>query len=77
MAYTCSSAHGKAVEMKLAAMLLERGHEVAIPLNDSGVDLVVDYQLRVQVKSCGVKLRDVNGSSYPLSGLRRGIRSLA
>src|SRR4051812_22007468 len=41
----------KAVEMMLAAKLMLLGHHVAIPLEDDGVDLIVDYRVGVQVKS--------------------------
>ena len=49
----------KAVELLLAAKLMLRGHHVSLPLQDDGVDLVVDYRLLVQIKSSGH--RNVNG----------------
>jgi hypothetical protein len=43
---------GVAAEMLLVAALLERGHKVAVPIaDDDGVDVIVDYRLKVQVKS--------------------------
>lgn len=48
------AALGTAAEMLLAALLLERGHNVAVPLvDDDGVDLIVDYRTLVQVKTSG------------------------
>lgn len=48
-----SSAFGASAELRAAARLLELGHKVAIPVvDDDGVDLVVDYRLRAQVKTC-------------------------
>jgi hypothetical protein len=49
----------KAVELLLAAKLMLRGHHISIPLQDDGIDLVVDYRLLVQVKSSAS--RDGNG----------------
>lgn len=40
----------KAVEMMAAAKLMLLGHHVAVPLEDDGVDLIVDYRWCVQVK---------------------------
>jgi len=49
---TTTLALGKASEYELTAELLRRGHNVAIPVvDDHAVDLVVNYRLRVQVKS--------------------------
>lgn len=43
---------GAAAEMRLVAELLDRGHKVAIPVvDDDGVDLIVNYRTKVQVKS--------------------------
>jgi hypothetical protein len=50
-------------ELYAAAKLLELGHKVAVPIvDDDGVDLVVDYRIRVQVKSSKDR-----GSSYSFS----------
>lgn len=65
--FTHASAQGKAAELKAAVLLMGMGYEVAVPLADNGVDLVVNYRIRVQVKSSGVKLREVSpGQTYPL-----------
>ncbi len=43
---------GKAVEMEVVARLIAAGHQVAIPVVDNeGVDLIVNYTIKVQVKS--------------------------
>lgn len=47
----------KAVELLLAAQLMLRGHHVSMPLQDDGVDLVVDYRTLVQVKSSATRTR--------------------
>lgn len=47
------SAIGRAAELELAALLIERGHSVAQVLVDDGIDLVVDYSIKVQVKMTG------------------------
>lgn len=45
-------AAGCAAEHRAIAELLERGHQVAKPVVDNdGVDLVVDYRIKVQIKS--------------------------
>lgn len=46
------SAYGAVAEHLAVVELLRRGHRVAIPVvDDDGVDLVVNYSLRVQVKN--------------------------
>lgn len=46
------AAIGVAAEQLAIAALLRRGHKVAVPVvDDDGVDLIVDYRIRVQVKS--------------------------
>jgi hypothetical protein len=45
---------GRVAEHLAIARLLELGHKVAVPVvDDDGVDLVVDYSVKVQVKSSG------------------------
>jgi hypothetical protein len=44
---------GTVAEIRATAELLSRGHSVAIPVIDEGVDLVVDYSIKVQVKASG------------------------
>lgn len=52
------SALGGAAQFRAASELLERGHRVAVPIvDDDGVDLVVDYHWRVQVKSANRVLK--------------------
>jgi hypothetical protein len=48
-----------ACELRAIANLLELGHKVAVPVvDDDGVDLVIDYHLRANVKSCARLLGD-------------------
>lgn len=71
-------------EAKAIAKLLELGHAVAIPVVDDGVDLVVDYRLRVQVKTCSKAMPPRPGVPLPYYGFstaggtkwRRGTRRL-
>lgn len=60
------SAYGAVAEHLAIVELLRREHSVAIPVvDDDGVDLVVNYQLRVQVKNCQrTKLTPVPGYTY-------------
>ena len=51
---TMPAAIGRAAELELAALLIERGHSVAQVLVDDGIDLVVDYCIKVQVKTTSV-----------------------
>lgn len=54
------SALGTAAELILTGRLLELGYRVAVPVtDDDGVDLIVNYALKVQVKSSAS--RNVNG----------------
>ena len=60
-----STALGKVAELQLASELIQRGHKIAVPIcDDHGVDLVVDYLLRVQVKSSSLHPMAVKGYSY-------------
>ena len=45
--------NGIAAEYLVVSELLDRGHSVAIPVHDEGVDLVVNYSAKVQIKSSG------------------------
>jgi hypothetical protein len=46
-----TSAVGMASQMEVVAELLRLGHKVAVPVvDDDGVDLVVNYSVKVQVK---------------------------
>lgn len=50
------SAVGLLGEQLAIVELMRRGHKVAVPIvDDDGVDLVVNYRLRVQVKSSGLQ----------------------
>jgi hypothetical protein len=50
---------GCVAELLATAELLQRGHKVAVPVvDDDGIDLVVDYRWRVQVKSSTQRTRD-------------------
>lgn len=63
-----SSALATAVELEAVALLLRRGHKVAVPVvDDDGVDLVVNYRTTVQVKVT----RQRNGSGTPHLQLKR------
>lgn len=45
--------------------LLDRGHAVAIPVHDEGVDLVVNYSTKVQIKSSGPRRsRNAKSASF-------------
>lgn len=47
-----TSAYGALAEHLAITELLRRGHKVAVPVvDDDGVDLVVNYSVRVQVKN--------------------------
>ena len=53
---TQGSALGMAAETLLISELLERGHKVAVPvIDDDGVDLIVNYTLKIQVKSTAIR----------------------
>lgn len=55
---------GSATEHLTIAKLLELGYRVAVPVvDDDGVDLVVNYHFRVQVK-CS-RLHDMQPGAYP------------
>lgn len=73
-----TSAYGAVAEQLAIAELLLRGHRVAVPVvDDDGVDLVVDYRVRVQVKNAHRRdVETVPGYSYPASswGSKRGWR---
>jgi PD-(D/E)XK endonuclease len=48
------SALGHAAEQVLIARLIQMGHRVAVPVvDDDGVDMIVNYDLKIQVKSSG------------------------
>lgn len=56
------SAHGAVAELEAQALLVARGHKVAVPVvDDDGVDLIVDYRTLVQVKTT----RQVNSQGVP------------
>jgi hypothetical protein len=61
-----ASSYGKHAEHLAIAELLKRGHRVAVPVvDDDGVDIVVNYRTRVQVKSSNRStLEPVSGYSY-------------
>lgn len=61
-----TGAYGAVAEQLAIAELLRRGHKVAVPVvDDDGVDLVVNYSVRVQVKSAHRKrLETVPGYGY-------------
>lgn len=66
-----TSAAGMATEMEVIAELLRRGRKVAVPVvDDDGVDLVVDYRWRVQVKFSS--LTSPNG--VPILCVSRNVR---
>lgn len=51
----CRNRSGVVAELVVASRLLAAGHHVAVPLvDDDGVDLVVNYRFRVQIKSSGL-----------------------
>lgn len=54
---------GRIVELRATAELVERGHAVAVPVVDDGVDLVVDYRVKVQIKS-STHVHAGSGSAY-------------
>ncbi len=60
-----ATAYGAVAEHLAIAKLLRRGHKVAIPVtDDDGVDLVVDYSIRVQVKNAHRRKFSPNGVTY-------------
>ncbi len=67
-----SSAHGALAEQLAIVELLRRGHRVAVPVvDDDGVDLVVNYHLRVQVKNAMRKTQNLGpGGTYPYEGFK-------
>jgi hypothetical protein len=59
---------GKLSELRAILRLLDLGRKVAVPVvDDDGVDLVVDYRHRVQVKSAG-RASWPNGNTYTFAG---------
>jgi hypothetical protein len=66
-----SSSHkGALSEFAAIVELMRRGHKIAVPLvDDDGVDLIVDYHVKVQVKSSAAPLR--KGESWQF-GFTRG-----
>jgi hypothetical protein len=72
--YRESSRRGKLAEQLAIVELLERGHSVALPVvDDDGVDLVVNYRLRVQVKSCQEKAWE-SVPGYPYRGFSWSVK---
>lgn len=69
-----SSALGAAVEHAVIGRLLEAGRKVAVPVvDDDGVDLVVDYAVKVQVKSCaGLRSRSDGNVKWEFDGRTPG-----
>lgn len=66
-----TSASGMATQMEVVAELLRRGHKVAVPVvDDDGVDLVVNYCVKVQVKFTSV----TNPNGIPILSARRMTR---
>lgn len=66
-----SSATGKVSELAATARLLALGRKVAVPVvDDDGVDLVVDYRVRVQVKSALAPKTWETVSGYEYSAYR-------
>lgn len=72
------AAIGVAAENLAISVLLRRGHKVAVPVvDDDGVDLIVDYRLRVQVKSSSRRVVTTNPpysyAAYMFSGLNKSL----
>lgn len=65
-----STSYGKWAEQLAIVELLRRGHRVAVPVaDDDGVDLVVNYRLRVQVKNAFRSTKGLGpGGSYLYDG---------
>lgn len=62
---------GAASEFLAIAKLIELGHDVALPVVDRGVDLVIDYRIKAQVKRGGVQANsDGRGASFRLHNNR-------
>lgn len=76
--HAATASLGGAAEMLLVARLLKDGRKVAKPIvDDDGVDLVVDYNLTLQVKSAVYRGKDgrieVRLGSSQMSGGRQGL----
>lgn len=67
-----TSAYGALAEHLAITELLRRGHKVAVPVvDDDGVDLVVNYSVRVQVKNAHRRAVEVQpGYVYDKFGWR-------
>lgn len=73
-AYLTARYRGVAAEYRLAAELLERGHEVAFPAMGHGYDLVVNARLRVQVKTSKTFMANIGtGKRYGGASKERGV----
>lgn len=67
-----TSAVGMASQMDVVATLLRLGHKVAVPVvDDDGVDLVVDYRWKVQVKFTSL----VSANGLPILAATRMVRA--
>ena len=65
---------GMAGQLRVAAELIMRGHKPSISLVDTGVDLVTEDGLRIQVKSSRLPPKDRKQRGYSFN-LRRWNRS--
>lgn len=49
---------GKATEMRVASEILLRGHNVFFPMVDDGIDIILENDLRIQIKGATGRFLD-------------------